>query len=298
MSNIIRLNLDNCNFTNRQKEVGFKIVNTDNILNNAEDYELCIEKADIPIEKNLPLFNWHNDIRITLEAMDKTEKDPIFVGDSVTVSFSLPRQFSSLKEIASEINKIIYSKLSETYRWAYLSTEDDEKITLRVENQNQISKTRIWIDGVFSDLFTGFVENNGRVVQGVESFQLFPPKPTDGSYTQSKGHLEDFFNLKTFRVYSSLPTTPFWLYDQESGTMVKSNLVGEIIFNAKDMIGNKNLLYIPFVFRQTSMLDAGSISKFDLWVHAYYSNTMEQPVTMGKNGYVSVTFAFSRKNKI
>ena len=297
-NNIIHLNLDNSNVTSSTKNVAFNIVNTKNFIDNAFDYEVYIEKSEIPFPKDLPYVVSNNPVSIVLEATDKNDKDPIF-GNELFKTFQLPREYHDLPSIIEAINSVIYDKLTEAYRWARLSTEDNRIMSLSVMNAASAPKTKIWIDGMFTSLFEEIPRDNiDTYIQGHQYFELVSYKDINHVYTQSRSYMAEIVNLKTFRLYSTLPTESYWLYNQNTGDMVPSNLFGEVIYNSKEMYGNTNLLYIPYIFKPNSMTDAGAISKFEVWCTAYYFNGREIPLTMTRNTYFSITFTFERKVKI
>ena len=189
--------------------------------------------------------------------------------------------------------------LQPAYRWCTLEATEDGKIIFKVTNIDNAPKTKIWIDGMFFNTFQELPHRNeSELIQGHEYFEMYSPKTENANYTQTKSFFADILNLKSFRIYSTIPTEAFWLYDQAQGTMVKSDLLTEIVYNTKEMTGNTNLLYIPSVFRRSSMTDAGEIASFRLWITAYYFNGREVHLTMDRNAYVSITLVFERKEKI
>ena len=297
-NNIIHFNVDNSNLSSTSKTVSFNIINSIPVVSNSNDYEIFIEKCEIPISKNLPLIVSVRDVKITLEATDKDDKDPIF-GLGLFHTTTISRQFKNLQQILNEINNVIYNQLGPTFQWCRLSTTDGKTITMTVTNAARSEKTKIWIDGMFFNLFNELpVTNDGFIYQEFEYFQLDNPKPIDNVYTQDESYTSDVFNLKAFRLRSSLPTEPWWLYDQTKGTMEPSDLLGDIIYNNKEMIGNANELYTPFNMRKCSLTDAGPISNFTLRVFAYYFNGIEIPIALERDAYFFIALCFERKFKI
>ena len=297
-NNIIRFNVDNYNISATTKIGEFSIVNSKPIIDNPNDYEVFIEKSEIPISKKLPLIVSVRDVKITLEATDKDDKDPIF-GDSLFYTTTISRQFKNLQQILDEINNVIYNQLGPTFQWCRLSTTDGKTITMTVTNAARSEKTKIWIDGMFFNLFNElFATNEGFIYQGDEYFQLDDPKGVDAVYTQNETYLGDVFNLKAFRIRTSLPTEPYWLYDRTSGSMEPSDLLGDIIYNNKQMVGNSNVLYTPFVMRHCSLTKAAPIASFTIRIFAYYFNGVEIPIELDRDTYLSITFCFERKFKI
>lgn len=299
-NNIIRLTLDNSNITGTPKPIGFNIVNTSNpFVSNAVDYEVFLEKCELPIPKDLPLVVSDSPVKITFEATIKLDKDPIFHPDSLFHHMELPREYRTLTELASAINEKL-SLLSEPYRWCTLTVDTNDRLVFEVTNHLVAAKTRIWVDGMFLSAFEDMsgVGDEARMIQGHEYFELVNPQPADKPYGQSKNHFVDVCNLKAFRLYSSLPTEAHFLFDQVRGTIVQSNLWAEIIYNTREMIGNTNILYIPSIFKRCSMTDAGEISSFTVLVCAYYANGREVQLRMDRNSYVSITMVFERKEKI
>lgn len=298
-NNIIRLNVDNSNNTGGTKVVGFNIEkNSQAFVDNAFDYEVYINKCEIPISADTPLLWPTTPYQITLEATDKDDKDPIF-GDGLTVTFTLSEKLKNVEQIVSEIDDIIYNNITAPFQWCYLSSIDGRRLSLHVTKHVNSSKMRIWFDEGLMNLFKELpTRNPGMSFQGREHFEIFSLKNADFVYNQTGFYDRDLYNLKTFRIFSSLPTEAYWLYDQVKGTMVASDLLGEIIYNTKEVTGISNLIYIPTVFNRNSMTNAGEIKSFNLYVHAYYSNGNVVKLEMGRDEYVSISLVFERKFKI
>lgn len=297
-NNIIRLILDNSNVRATPKQVSFDLINSHNFVDNASDYEVYVEKSEIPFPKTLPFLVSGSEVRIVLEATDKVDKDPIF-GEDLFKVFTLQREYRDLRAIASAINEVIYNQLGSGYQWARLTTDDNKILSLVVTNSANAGKTKIWIDSMFHTLFEELPRfNEDTNLFGNEYFELVSLKETDHTYKPTNSYITDIFNLKSFRFYTSLPSEPTWLYEQVPGTMVKSSLIGEVVYNSKEMTGNTNLLYIPNVFRHSSLTDAGPIARFQVTCSAYYFNGHEIPLTMDRNTYFSMTITFVRKIKI
>ena len=55
-NNIIRLNVDNSNQSSSEKPLEFNLINTTTFVDNSIDYEVYIEKCEIPISKSLPNY--------------------------------------------------------------------------------------------------------------------------------------------------------------------------------------------------------------------------------------------------
>lgn len=295
-NNIIRLNVDNSNTSNSETPLEFNLINTIPFVDNSSDYEVYIEKCEIPIAKSLPIYKGRTPLKLVLEATDKDNKPAVF-GTDLFLYYDLGTSFSSVKQLMETINAKIYDQLEEAYRWCYFSVQES-RITFHVVNHAVSSKVKIWLDSSLEGLLEDLPVEGIEYIQGGEYIELVTYKPENMDYVQGESKAKNFVNLKTFRLYSSLPTESYWLYDQVAGTMVQSNLLGEVIFNSKEMVDNVNLLYIPNVFRYSSMTDAGSIQKFSLKIYAYYFSGLEEPCTLDKNSYTSITLVFERKEKI
>ena len=296
-NNIIRLNVDNSNQSNSEKPLEFSLVNTASFVDNSIDYEVYIEKCEIPISKNLPIYKSRTPLKLVIEATDKDDAPSIFPYGELFLEYNLGSSFKNVRELVSVINDKIYNQIDSGHQWCYFSV-DNSKLSFNVTNAAVSSKMKIWLDSSLEGLLENLPCGGYEYIQGHEYLEMISPKPVDQVYSQDESMAKNFVNLKAFRLYSTLPTEAYWLYDQVLGTMVQSNLLGEVIFNSKEMVDNVNLLYIPNVFRYSSMTDAGSITKFSLKVNAYYFSGLEEPCTLDKNSYASITLVFERKEKI
>lgn len=296
-NNIIRLNVDNSNQGSSEKPLEFNLINTTTFVDNSIDYEVYIEKCEIPISRGLPIYRSRTPLKLVIEATDKADAPAIFPYGEAFLEYDLGSSFTNVRELVSVINEKIYNQIDTAHQWCYFSV-DNSKLSFNVTKHAAASKMKIWLDSSLEGLLEGLPCGGFGYIQGYEYIEIVSPKPADLTYSQEESMVKNFVNLKTFRLYSTLPTEAYWLYDQVLGTMVQSNLLGEVIFNSKEMVDNENLLYIPNVFRYSSMTDAGSITKFSLRVVAYYFSGLEEPCTLDKNSYASITLVFERKNKI
>lgn len=299
-NNIIRLNLDRSNVSSTPKPLEFNIINTIPFVNNSSDYEVFVEKAEIPISENLPLFVSDGPIMLTFELTDKDDKDPIFdSSENLFYHVNLAREYRSMKELVDAINTAL-SLLSVDYRWCTLSVDNEDRLIFTVTNYLVAPKTKIWVEGAFFSAFQGMsgVRNDGHFIQQHEYFELYNPTEINKPYTQSVSYFYELVNLKSFRIFTTLPTESFWLFDHNNQTMVPSNLLTEVVYNSKQMVGNNNLIFLPQINRKSSCTDGRDISKFRLWVSAYYYSGREIILQMDRGTYFSTTLVFERKVKI
>ena len=296
-NNIIRLGVDNSNSTINDSTIEFNLINNTAFIDNSVDYEVYIRKCEIPISKDLPLFVSREPLYVTLEATDKNDKPAIF-GDDLFRTFSIGNSFTSVMDVVNALNAKVFNQIEQPYQWCRFTFLSNHRIGFEVVNASVAYKMKVWVDSMLEDLLEDLPITGDLYFQGHAYKEMISPKPTNASYEQQESKMKNFVNLKNFRLYSDLPTEPYWLYDQVNGTTVESSLLGEITFNSKEMSENTNILYIPNVYSYNSMRDVGQITKFRLNVMAYYANGMEVPCTLQKNNYTSIALVFERKFKI
>lgn len=295
-NNIIRLGVDNSNATITNRSIDFELVNALPFINNSGDYEVYIKKCEIPIGKDLALYKGRNPIYVTLEATDKNNKPAIF-GDDLFRTFSIGDSFTKVADIVNGLNKKIYDQIEPAYQWCRFIASPGDKIDFEVVNHENASKMKVWIDVTLKDLLEELPLEGAQWIQGLEYFEMFSPKPVNQVYTQDVSKFKNFINLKKFRLYSDLPTEPYWLYDQTNGTMIQSRLLGDITFNSVEMLGNSNLIYLANPYSYCSLVASGPISRFKLNIMAYYGNGLEAYCTLDRGSYTNIELVFERKFK-
>ena len=295
-NNIIRLNVDSYNTERTPKPLTFNLINTRPFVDDSENYEVYLEKGEVPISKSLPMYLGRKPLKLLLEATDPNNKPQVF-GNEKFLEYELGDSFRNIQELLTAIN--LRLGWEDPYHWCYLSVKDDLITMSTLATGVGFEKVKIWIDGYLEGLFEGLHIGQELVHNNHTYLELVNPKPdNDVTTTQKESRLAKFINIKSFRVYSTLPTEHYWLYDQATNEMLPSTLLGDMTFNSVAMAGNDNLLYIPSAFRFNSLTNAGSISRFSLRFTTYYSCGLELDCVLDKYGYASLTFVFSRKEKV
>ena len=296
-NNIISVTLDNSNITSRERVLDFNIDNGQRpLVDNSFDYEAYIKKAEIPISKTLPLYNGRQPLKLTLEATDKDNK-PLFFGEELFVTFDLGSSFTSLEQLVRVINDKLVTQLG-TFYWCRFEILDSSRLAFVVSDHTKTPLIRVWMDTYLEGLLEELPVAGSTTIQGHEYVEMISPKPENKSYEQAESMMKNFINLKAFRLFTSIPIEQHWIYDQNTGQLVGENMIGEVTFNSREMVGNSNLLYIPTIYNYNSLTDAGTISKVRLNVMAYYASGLYQPTTLDKGSYTSITVVFDRKVKI
>jgi hypothetical protein len=138
---------------------------------------------------------------------------------------------------------------------------------------------------------------------GTEYFKFnevtnFTPSSGSASFRQKTFTFPKFYTLKSIRVYSDLPTTPYIINDIDQNSTVASNLLTEIVFNSQENYRIENLIYIPNVFRHYSLENSGGLRNFKLWFRYKYADGQEYALFLDSLEYASITLAFIPQDKL
>ena len=293
---IIRINIDNFNNTGRIYPLQLTSAKNESFLEDAEKYQVVVEKLEVPVNGvQMPINN--DDTPYTIAIFNESKLIPELPYGVNTYTFSGP--FYSVTDFLNKVNDIVSKKhAAYTSLGNFIVVDRVIKFVRDTASDTDYEIFKMYFDERLMNLLTFNYDTTDKMtVGGVPVFRLkivtTPIIPaTVISVPQNTKTYNLFFTLKAIRVYTDLPTTPYKIFRMADKTMEDSNLLTEVIYNTVENFEERNLIYIPTVFRHTSLSNALSLESIRLDFRYKYANGEEIPIMIEPFQYSSITMAF------
>lgn len=311
LPNIARLNLDYTN-QGQLEPARFDVTLAENIVDKADDYVLSIEKAESPL-KNLAIMSMMRDYKVRIYIPDNFLL--IIAGTGLSVGYNefviKQQEIYTIQSFIDQLNAIIYDK-SLNDNDDHLGKFDyiDGKIRFTMTNNEYVLNdhneyARVWVDEEIKYLTDSIPHlytstNNGLSEVKYKEFLDnldYGPGADETPYGEQQFNLiTRFFQFKSVRIYSSLPTRAYYIYDQDVGKLTRSNLLQEFILNSENFVeGMPNMIYIPTTHKETELCSTQAIKDFNIYFMVHYKNGKDINLMIDKDEYMSLTLAFLKK---
>ena len=296
MNDNIRLLVDRTNKSDQDVMAELVVDNSIPILEEMSNYELIVEKLEVPTNK-LPLNIFETPLQMVL-FVDKDPKPALL--QKYSNVFDLPNKlYINPDEIIEEINWIINKHTYDYPLGNFQYDEDKKKFKFVVKNEN--NSTNIWIlfDSRLKNMLDHFSYDSFFLsLNNVQFHKFNQPSVLNTEVFQKYDTRSRFYQFKSVRVLSTLPTTKFRVYNQNLNSMVATNILTEIIIDSSNYNENQdNVIYIPNAFKNNSLTGTGPIQNFDISFLIHYSNGKDYMLTVSPSSYISICLNFVLKNK-
>jgi hypothetical protein len=305
-----RLNVDGMNKTSEVKSADITNHTSDIILRYPQDYDITVEKAEIPISQ-VPMDVIEKPYRIIIDYPKDLPPHPTLQpGENY---FEVGGSYFTISEFLGKVNAIINNNIGPSITGGSFGFKKldgrNSRILYKFGDASDRAALAIGVEIYFErgirELLDGFPTLYEEMPFGylgeTEKFFKLNWNQYLGSETgvvlseQPYYMLTRFYGFKSVRIYSNMPTLPYKVFDQDTNTLRNTNMLTEIVLNSDDYPdGYGTTLYIPNVYRQTEMTGTQALSSFNLWFYIHYRNGVDVRLNMAPNEYLSVTLYFTR----
>ncbi len=280
---------------------------SETILSNPQDYDVTIEKAEIPISQ-IPLDILENPLRIIID--NPTASHPTLQpGENY---FEISGEYHSIPEFLDKVNAILTLVSGGSYGFKQLDNRQSRilyKFGETADRAALASGVEVYFEHGLKDLLEGFPTLYeqmpfGYLGEAATFFKLDWTRylgSTSGVVLteQPRYLLSRFFGFKSVRIFTNMPVVPYYIFDQVTSKVAKTNMLSEIVLNSDDYSeGLLNTLYIPTAFRYTQMTGSQELSTFRIWFDIHYRNGKNHRLQIAPNEYLSLTLAFLKRDGV
>lgn len=291
MSEIQRLNIDHYNNMSHEYPLTLASYSQSDILTELDNYEVVVEKLEVPVNNiTMPI---NNDITpFTIMIFNERKDTPELPYGVNTYSFSGP--FYSIDDFLQKVNDIVQKGMSTLTTFGQFLLEDEMIYWVRDTSFDADYETyKIYFDPRLAKLLTFSYDTTDKIEIAELVGYRFNATANSGQRTIQKTKTFNlFFTLKAIRVYSSLPTIPYKIFNMAERSLVDSQLLTEVIYNSAQNYNEKNLIYIPTVFRHSSLHSTAALRAISFQFTYKYANGEEIPIMIAPFEYSSITIAF------
>lgn len=305
LTRIQRINIDSTNFEYKNTNVSLRVATPVPIIKVPEEYNVVLEKAEIPISK-IPLNVIQDPLYIMIDYPPGAPDHPVL--EKKLNIFTIQGEYYSVAQFVAMVNKIIHGDLGPSVSCGLFSYNTT---THRIEYKfgDSVDRTTLglgvemWFDNRLMYLLDGIPNLFASAPDLGLSSSLKMHKVTWNTYLggeagvvlkeQQSYLIPRLFGFKSIRISSSLPTPPYIIYDQQADKANQSNLLSEIMMDSQNFVeGRSNQLYIPQNLIFNALTGVTPLTEFQLWFHIHYKNGVNYGLTVQDNEYLSVTLAF------
>jgi hypothetical protein len=281
------------------KELRFKLTSSVRVLDQSNEYDVCIEKMFIPNSSRYrPIDLVENPYTIMIQYEDKDIPHPSLVyGPNY---FQITGPLYSIQEFVDKVN-VILDKASMTpgeYPLGQIKlTYQGSTIVLVWEaKETDYAKWNdywVYFDYHLSTLFNfGYISGDDFAHQGEDFLRLRPIKVDK---EQESFTADLFYKIAALRIYSNMPIGDHFVSnDDERGTSI-SNLVVEVYYNATQLMDTNSILYIPEAKVWSSLESYTPLNDVQLWCTWSYSSGSEIACMLDKRQLAQLTLLFQHK---
>ena len=256
-------------------------------------YRVTVEKAEFPIA-NMDIFlNTKEDLWITFEDGRKSDREVKVIKGG----------FKNIQQFIDAINSVLDNYESGVSYGKFTFDSDSLLISYEAdfsgpEHPINVHDVKIYFSQrlrYFLDFMSGGFYSNPNS-KGESRLGL--KQEADFKSVQEISTAARMYEFKAIRIFSpSLNLAPYFLYDHESKTLVRTTMLTEIVLNsAMYSSGNTNILYIPSVFRYSDIQSGGlSIRNITFYALVHYATGEDVNLITKPSDYTSITLAFSLK---
>ena len=308
---IVRLNMERYNASAQPQRAEIENLNTKSILANPEDYDMVIEKAEVPLTL-MPLDIITAPMRIIVDYPRTLPTHPqLLPGENY---FSIGGSYNSPSELLDKINVIIWDRLGPTFGGGSFGLKNTGDRDSRILYKFGDALDRTSLSAGIEIYFEASLHDLVSEIPGL--YELMPPGYLGESSRfyrldwvgflggatgvvlkeQTRYLIPKLYGFKSIRVLSNLPIVPFWEFDQSKQAVENSNLITEIILNSETYAEDqKNAIYIPTAFRYSSMTGTQALANFMVYFEIHYRHGENIRLDMGPKEYASLTLAFVKR---
>lgn len=305
---IARLNVDSTNNSSSEQPCNKECNLAEPIVSLPEDYDLVIEKVEIPISL-MPINVLDKHHYIFIDYPPSAPAHPV-LQPKLNI-FSIFGAIQSVDELLEKVNKIITWDLLPsvslgTFRYDRETERIEFKFGTPVDRNTLAMGVGLWFD-----------ERLVRMLDKIPG--LYPPSPDPGYKTQEAemykldlaGYLATApdvvfkqqttyliprtYGFKSVRIFSTLPTYSYFVHIPEIGGVVRSKMLTEFTLNSASYTeAQVNQIYIPSTVKTVQLTGVTPIDNFSLEVKIHYKNGKDIVLQYDPGEYLSLTLCFQK----
>lgn len=301
-ANYIPLNIDFVNEEDEPIEANYNVILPRNIIDHASDYSVSIRKAEIPIQ-DIPFDIIKKPYNICIYA-DSSFSHPVLSPGYHYFSFG--GEYRSVEELLNKVNNILDTYNSGTnpltfglYGYNMITNRITYKIGVQTDIDASSNGAFVYIDHRLKYLLDGFTnlyQDESRLPDGKKYNRIRTESYSSVSIlSQERYLLNRLYNFKTIRIYSGLKTYSYYLLNQNTNSMIGSQLLGEIVLNSLNYSADQtNSLLVPQVLIKYSLVTDEPIKEFNIYAEVHYANGNNHRIMMRPEAYLSLTLGFEK----
>lgn len=301
MDNIIGVTMTQYNSTDNSFPLRFNVTANTEIISNTEEYTVCIRSLEIPINSaKMPINISNNDFVVGIFNEYKPE-DFIIPGLPFGWStFTIPGTIMSVQDFLRDLNQIVFKKAMPKYLGEFILDEENHiSYVYNEESASDHNMIKIYFGSRLQRLLP-FNYSSIDTMSGMKRFLAVTnytntPNTKITSIKADKYTFPLFYNLKSIRVYTTLPITRHKIYSMGEGSLKESDLLASVAYNSMQMHENSNLLYLPSTFVYSSMGNLSQLRQFDVTFSYFYGDGSEIAIQLEPFDYASISISFEKK---
>lgn len=273
------------------------------VIEKASDYTVVVETAAIDIAN--AVLNTRPNYRIMVFCELKDNTNPPTPAGMVYGAnyYSFPGEISNVNQVLSWLYEILHKKAL-PFDLGNVSLNDQDRFELLI-TQPTYSATyqpdffRVYFNQPLAALLEELCTTTPIQADGELFYQMFSSAAT--TWVQNVDTLSRINKIESILfLTTTLPITKTYIANPNNGTVHREGVLGTVAFNAGtfNLRAKKDWLYIPSVFRHTTLETSSPIASYEINIMIQYTNGDLRALVLSPDERANINLAFYPRTEI
>jgi hypothetical protein len=274
------------------------------VIEKASDYTVVVETAAIDIAN--AVLNTRPNYRIMVFCELKTDTNPpVPVGMTYGANYySFPGEISNVNQVLSWLYEILHKKAL-PFDLGNIALNDQDRFELLITPTTynatyQPDFFRVYFNQPLAALLEELCSTTTPLEAGGELFyQMF--SSSVNTWAQTVDTLSRINKIESIIfLTATLPITKTYIANPNNGTVRREGILGTVAFNAGtfNLRAKKDWLYVPNVFRHTTLESPSPIASYEINIMIQYTNGDLRALVLSPDERANINLAFYPRTEV
>jgi hypothetical protein len=274
------------------------------VIDKASDYTVVVETAAIDIAN--AVLNTRPNYRIMVFCELKTDTNPPTPAGMVYGAnyYSYPGEISNVNQVLDWLYGILHKKAL-PFDLGNVSLNDQDRFELLITpttyaDSFQPDFFRVYFNQPLAALLEELCSTTTPIEAGGELFyQMF--SSSANTWVQNVDTLSRINKIESILfLTTTLPITKTYIANPNNGTVRREGILGTVAFNAGtfNLRAKKDWLYVPNVFRHTTLESPSPIASYEINIMIQYTNGDLRALVLSPDERANINLAFYPRTEI
>lgn len=272
------------------------------VIEKASDYSVVVETAAIDISNVVLNTNPKYKVMVFCELKSDTIPTKPALMEYGPNYFSFPGEISNVSQILTWLYDILHKKPL-PFDLGNISLNDQDRFELLITNPTYTGSYlpdyfRVYFNKPLAILMEELCSTISTEAGGELYYQMF--SNAAAKWAQTVDTLTRINKIESILFLSpTLPVTKTYIANPKNGTVRKEAVLGSVSFNGGqfNLRAKKDWLYIPNVYRHTTLEADNPIESYEINIMIQYTNGDLRALVLGPDERCNINLAFYPRNE-